>query len=65
MSAGPARSPAPIHVRSIPGSVSWGLIPAGAGTIRFGGRDITRLPPHERARLGLTTVVQGHAAPAV
>jgi len=36
-----------------------GLIPATAGAIRFEGRDITRLAPHERARLGLTTVVQG------
>jgi ABC-type branched-subunit amino acid transport system ATPase component len=36
-----------------------GLIPASAGTLRFAGRDITRLPPHQRARLGITTIVQG------
>jgi ABC-type branched-subunit amino acid transport system ATPase component len=36
-----------------------GLIPASAGTIRFAGRDIAALPPHQRARLGITTVVQG------
>jgi branched-chain amino acid transport system ATP-binding protein len=36
-----------------------GLIPTSAGTVRFAGRDITALPPHARARLGITTVVQG------
>ncbi|MBX6321786.1 MAG: ABC transporter ATP-binding protein, partial [Rhodospirillaceae bacterium] len=36
-----------------------GLLPASAGAIRLDGRDIGRLPPHERARLGLATVVQG------
>ena len=36
-----------------------GLIPASAGTLRFAGRDITGLPPHQRARLGITTIVQG------
>jgi ABC-type branched-subunit amino acid transport system ATPase component len=36
-----------------------GLIPASVGTIRFAGRDVTRLPPHARARLGITTIVQG------
>ncbi len=36
-----------------------GLLPASAGSISLDGHDITRLPPHERARLGLTTVVQG------
>ena len=36
-----------------------GLIPASAGTLRFAGRNITRLPPHQRARLGITTIVQG------
>jgi len=30
-----------------------GLLPARAGTITFGGRDITRLPAHARARLGI------------
>jgi branched-chain amino acid transport system ATP-binding protein len=36
-----------------------GLIPASAGALRFAGRDITGLPPHQRARLGITTIVQG------
>ncbi len=36
-----------------------GLIPATAGSITFEERDITRLAPHERARRGITTVVQG------
>jgi ABC-type branched-subunit amino acid transport system ATPase component len=36
-----------------------GLIPASAGALRFAGRDITGLPPHRRARLGITTIVQG------
>lgn len=36
-----------------------GLIPASAGAVRLGGRDVTSLPAHARARLGLTTVVQG------
>ena len=36
-----------------------GLIIPTAGFIRFEGRDITRLEAHERARLGITTVVQG------
>jgi ABC-type branched-subunit amino acid transport system ATPase component len=36
-----------------------GLIRPGAGRIVFDGRDVTDLPPHERARLGMTTVVQG------
>ena len=30
-----------------------------AGTIRAGGQDITRLPPHQRSRLGIATIVQG------
>lgn len=30
-----------------------GLLPIKAGAIRFKGQDISRLPPHERARLGL------------
>jgi branched-chain amino acid transport system ATP-binding protein len=29
-----------------------------AGTVRVGGRDVTRWPPHRRARLGLATVFQ-------
>jgi ABC-type branched-subunit amino acid transport system ATPase component len=36
-----------------------GLIRPDEGHIAFDGREITRLPPHERARLGITTVVQG------
>jgi branched-chain amino acid transport system ATP-binding protein len=36
-----------------------GLIGPSAGAIEFEGRDITGLAPHERARLGITTVVQG------
>ena len=36
-----------------------GLIRPDAGRIAFDGRDITPLPAHERARLGMTTVVQG------
>src|SRR5581483_11378489 len=30
-----------------------GLLPVRSGTVTFGGRDLTRLPPHERARLGI------------
>jgi branched-chain amino acid transport system ATP-binding protein len=36
-----------------------GLILPQAGTITLEGEDISRLPPHQRARRGLTTVVQG------
>jgi ABC-type branched-subunit amino acid transport system ATPase component len=36
-----------------------GLIRPDAGRIIFDGRDITSLAAHERARLGMTTVVQG------
>ncbi len=36
-----------------------GLLPAWQGAIILDGEDITRLPPHERARRGLTTIVQG------
>jgi ABC-type branched-subunit amino acid transport system ATPase component len=36
-----------------------GLLPAREGTIRLHDEDITRLRPHERARRGITTVVQG------
>jgi len=36
-----------------------GLLAARSGTIRFEGNDVTRLPPHERARLGLGYVPQG------
>jgi ABC-type branched-subunit amino acid transport system ATPase component len=36
-----------------------GLLPLQAGVIRLGGQDITRLSAHERARRGITTIVQG------
>ena len=36
-----------------------GLVPARAGLIAFDGVDVTRLPPHARARLGLGYVPQG------
>ena len=36
-----------------------GLIRPDAGRITFDGREITTLPAHERARAGMTTVVQG------
>lgn len=37
-----------------------GVIPATAGTVTFEGRDVTRLKPHERVRLGMGYVPQGH-----
>ena len=36
-----------------------GFLPAKNGTIRLDGEDITRLPPHERARRGVGYVPQG------
>ncbi|CAG0996907.1 Amidase [Rhizobiaceae bacterium] len=36
-----------------------GFLPAKSGTIRLDGEDITRLPPHERARRGVGYVPQG------
>ncbi|SFK10799.1 ABC transporter ATP-binding protein [Bradyrhizobium sp. Gha] len=33
-----------------------GIVPAGSGRIVFDGRDVTRAPPHTRARLGLAYV---------
>jgi ABC-type branched-subunit amino acid transport system ATPase component len=36
-----------------------GLIRPDTGRIVFDGQDITSIAPHERARLGMTTVVQG------
>ncbi|MBV9533191.1 MAG: ABC transporter ATP-binding protein [Bradyrhizobium sp.] len=36
-----------------------GLLRASKGTIAFDGQDVTRVPAHERARRGMTTVVQG------
>lgn len=37
-----------------------GVLPAKKGKIEFGDRDITRLKTHERVRLGLGYVPQGH-----
>ncbi len=37
-----------------------GVLPAAAGTVTFEGRDVTRLKPHERVRLGMGYVPQGH-----
>ncbi|MGE0629743.1 MAG: ABC transporter ATP-binding protein [Hyphomicrobiaceae bacterium] len=37
-----------------------GLKEARAGSIRFGGRDITRAAPHSIVRAGVTQVLQGH-----
>jgi urea transport system ATP-binding protein len=36
-----------------------GLLPVKSGSISFDGRDVTRLAPHERARLGMGYVPQG------
>jgi branched-chain amino acid transport system ATP-binding protein len=36
-----------------------GVIAPSGGSIRLDDEDITRLPPHERARRGVATVVQG------
>ena len=36
-----------------------GVLPAASGKVIFNGRDITRLKPHERARLGIAYVPQG------
>ncbi|MFD2354559.1 urea ABC transporter ATP-binding subunit UrtE [Nonomuraea ferruginea] len=37
-----------------------GVLPATSGAVTFDGRDVTRLPTHERARLGMGYVPQGH-----
>lgn len=37
-----------------------GLLPARAGRVLLDGRDVTRLPPYERARAGIGYVPQGH-----
>ncbi|MEO3856348.1 urea ABC transporter ATP-binding subunit UrtE [Acrocarpospora sp. B8E8] len=37
-----------------------GVLPTTAGTVTFDDRDITKLKPHERVRLGLGYVPQGH-----
>ncbi|HEX5506873.1 MAG TPA: ABC transporter ATP-binding protein [Pseudolabrys sp.] len=39
-------------------AIAGALLPR-AGAIRFGGRDITRLPSHERSRLGIALVPEG------
>jgi urea transport system ATP-binding protein len=36
-----------------------GALRASAGTVRFGGADVTRAAPHERAKLGMAYVPQG------
>ncbi len=36
-----------------------GLLPVASGTISFEGADITRMPPHARARRGIAYVPQG------
>lgn len=36
-----------------------GVLPAASGKVVFNSRDITRLKPHERARLGIAYVPQG------
>lgn len=36
-----------------------GVLPLASGEVQFQGRDITRLKPHERARLGIAYVPQG------
>jgi branched-chain amino acid transport system ATP-binding protein len=38
-----------------------GLVPATVGTMRFAGTDITKLPAHKIARLGLAHVPEGRA----
>ncbi len=35
------------------------MLPLNGGALRFGGRDIARLPPHRAARLGLGLVPEG------
>ncbi len=36
-----------------------GVLPVAAGSVTLGGRDITRLAPHQRARAGIAYVPQG------
>ena len=36
-----------------------GVLPVAQGTVVFNGRDITKLSPHARARLGIAYVPQG------
>ena len=37
-----------------------GLLPLKAGHVRFEGQEVGKLPPHQRARLGIGYVPQGH-----
>jgi branched-chain amino acid transport system ATP-binding protein len=38
-----------------------GFLPAWHGSVSFAGRDVTRMPPHLRRRLGMVYVPQEHA----
>ncbi len=38
-----------------------GFLPAWHGSVKFAGRDVTRMPPHLKRRLGLVYVPQEHA----
>ena len=38
---------------------TMGLLPVWKGTVRFAGRDVTRLSAHEKAQLGLVMVPEG------
>ena len=40
-----------------------GVLPAKGGRIVFEGRDVTRLPPHERARLGMAMITDNPVFP--
>jgi len=41
-------------------NATLGLLPTTGGTIRVDGQDVTGLAPHERSRLGIGYVPQGH-----
>ena len=41
--------------------VVLGFLPAWQGSVRFAGKDVTRMPPHLKRRLGLIYVPQEHA----
>lgn len=41
-------------------NVVMGLLPLQSGQVRIDGRDVGRLAPHHRARLGIAYVPQGH-----
>src|SRR5471030_2172051 len=36
-----------------------GLLPAKSGSVKFGDRDLTRVPPYQRVRAGIGYVPQG------